>query len=209
LAGLAAVQTAQATTEVTFGGFTANNVDISTLAGYGDNVTASDANYTVSLGVGGAVGTPNIALDWGAGYQTYTSWDGRGNVAQADFGFGTNINLTFTPELGYGVLLESFVLDEWAGGGDVSVSWSVFDAQGTLASGTWLKSTAGGRDQVPTGLAPGDIRLNQPVTLRFTLNSGEPSYIALDNLTFSQVPEPSVLALGLLGLGALALRRRR
>jgi hypothetical protein len=41
------------------------------------------------------------------------------------------------------------------------------------------------------------------------LVSGLPSYIALDNLTFQQVPEPSTIALGLLGLGALALRRLR
>jgi MYXO-CTERM domain-containing protein len=44
------------------------------------------------------------------------------------------------------------------------------------------------------------------------LNSGRPSYFALDNLTFDQVPEPSTLALGVLpavALGAAAMRRRR
>jgi hypothetical protein len=37
------------------------------------------------------------------------------------------------------------------------------------------------------------------------------SYLALDNLTFDQVPEPGVVSLGLLGagLGAMAMRRRK
>ena len=82
LAGLAAMQGAQATTQITFDGFTDSNIDISTLTGFGSNVTASDANYTVSLGIGGVTGTPDITLTWGVGYQTYTGWDGRGNVAQ-------------------------------------------------------------------------------------------------------------------------------
>jgi hypothetical protein len=214
LAGLAAMQGAQATTQITFDGFTENNIDISTLAGFGSNVGASDANYTVGWGAY-YFGTPDITLTWGLGYQTYTDWDGRGSVAQLDYNLATDIDLTFTPTAWVGVLLDSFDLDEYVGGGDTSVSWSIFDAQGTLASGTWLKSTAtdpsdlGGRDQILTGLTESDITLGEAVTLRFSLNSGLPSYLALDNLTFQQVPEPSAIALGLLGLGALALRRRR
>jgi hypothetical protein len=209
LAGLAAMQGAQATTQITFDGFTEDNTDISTLTGFGSNVTTGDANYTVSLGIGGVTGTPDITLTWGVGYQTYTGWDGRGSVAQLDYNLATDIDLTFTPTANSGVLLDSFDLDEWAGGGDTSLSWSIFDAQGTLASGTWLKSDPGGRDQILTGLTEGDITLGEAVTLRLTLNSGAPSYLALDNLTFQQVPEPSAIALGLLGLGALALRRRK
>jgi hypothetical protein len=164
----------------------------------------------VSLGASGITGTPDISLTWGVGYQLYPEWDSRGTVAQLDFNLATtDIDLTFTPTSGAGVLLDSFDLDEWVGGGDMSVSWSIFDAQGTLASGTWLKSEPGGRDQILTGLTEGDITLGEAVTLRFNLNSGAPSYLALDNLTFQQVPEPSAIALGLLGLGALALRRRR
>ena len=215
LVGLAAMQGAQATTQITFDGFTENNIDISTLAGFGSDVTTSDANYIVSPGIGGIPGTPDLTLTWGVGYQTYTGWDGRGSVAQLDYNLATDIDLTFTPTSASWALVESFELDEWAGGGDTSISWSIFDAQGPLASGTWLKSTAtdpsdlGGRDQILTGLTGGDVTLGEAITLRLTLNSGAPSYLALDNLTFRQVPEPSAVALGLLGLGALALRRRR
>ncbi len=203
---------AHATTEITFEGFTANNVDISTILGFGSNVGAASADYTVSVGDAGILGTPGIGLTWGTGYQTYTAWDGRGNVAQTDFNLSTSIDLLFTPSAGSGVLVKSFALDEWAGGGSTSVSWSVLDSTGTLASGDWIRDT-GGRDTILTGLSPANINADLPVTLRLTLNSGAPSYLALDNLIFDQavVPEPSIMSLGLLGagLGALALRRRK
>ena len=205
---------AHATTEITFEGFTENNTDISTILGYGSNVGASSADYNVSVGASGILGTPGISLTWGTGYQTYTAWDGRGNVAQTDFNLAASIDLLFTPSAGSGVLVNSFDLDEWDGGGNMSVSWSLFDSTGTLASGDWTKNDPGGRDTILTGLTPGAINIDQPVTLRFTLNSGSVSYVALDNLIFDQVqvvPEPGVVSFGLLGagLGALALRRRK
>lgn len=209
--GFTALNSANATTQITFGGFPTNNVDISSISGYGSNVSANSADYTVSLGATGVTGTPNIALTWGVGYQTYTQWDGRGNVAQLDYNAqpGT-ISLTLTPTAGNGVLINSFALDEWSGGGNMNVNWSVFDGVGTLASGVWTRST-GGRDTILTGLTAGNVRLGEVVTLSFTLNSGTTSYIAMANLTFDQVPEPSSVALGLLGLGlgAAAMRRRK
>ncbi len=212
MVGLATLHSAQATTQITFGSFTTDNVDISTIAGYGSNVTLSSVDYIVSPGVAGITGTPDIALTWGAGYQTYTEWDGRGNVAQLDYNSGPDINLVFTPALGAGVLIRSFDLDAWADAPnpDVSVSWNIYDSGGTLASGVWERST-GGRDTITTGLTPADIRIGEPVTLQYTLNSGSPSYLALANLTFDQVPEPTTAALCAvgLGLGALAMRRRR
>jgi hypothetical protein len=209
---------AHATTEITFGGFSANNVDISTMVGYGSNVGASSSDYNVSVGAMGILGTPGIGLTWGTGYQSYTAWDGRGNVGQIDYNLADPIELLFTPTAESGVLVSSFVLDEWAGGGDASVSWSLFDSVGTLASGVWNnRNTAndpldlGGRDTILTGLTPANINVGLPVTLRLTRNSGAVSYLALDNLTFDQVPEPGVVSLGLLGagLGAMAMRRRK
>jgi hypothetical protein len=209
---------AHATTEITFGSFSADNVDLSTLVGYGSNVGASSSDYNVSVGATGILGTPGIGLTWGTGYQTYTAWDGRGNVAQTDYNLASPIDLIFTPTADSGVLVSSFVLDEWAGGGDASVSWSLFDSVGTLASGIWNSrntandpADAGGRDTILTGLTAANINVGLPVTLRLTHNSGLVSYLALDNLTFDQVPEPGVVSLGLLGvgLGAMAMRRRK
>jgi hypothetical protein len=213
VAGFAATQAGRADTQITFEGFSGNNVNISTLAGYGSKVSASSADYTVSLGAGGMTGTPDISLTWGVGFQTYTGWDGRGKVAQLDFNASTNnpINLVFTPSASAGVLIKSFELDEWAGGGSAALTWSIFDSGGTLASGTWTKTDAGGRDTITTGINLSDVGIGLPVTLRISRTAGLPSYLALDNLTFDQVPEPSTVALGLVGagLGALAMRRRK
>jgi hypothetical protein len=204
---------ASADTLITFGGFTSDNTRLDSIIGYGDNVSASSADYTVSLGLGGVVGTPDITLDWlGNEWDSYTSWNGRGNVAQADFNGGVNLSILFTPSASTAVRLVSYDLDEWAGGGAGSINWTVSGPMsGTLAAGTWTMTDAGGRTQVKspvTGL-PGES-----LSLNLMLTGGAPSYFALDNLTFDQVavPEPSTLALGALGaaaLGAAAMRRRR
>jgi len=214
MVGLAAAHPAGATTRITFGGFTANNINISTLTDYGSNVTADSADYVVSSGVSGVTGTPDLQLTWGVGYQTYTDWDGRGNVAQLDFGVSPEISLILTPGAGAGALVSSFDIDIWSGApeADFSINWSLTDATGSLASGVWTQNT-GGRSTVTTGVGAENVRIGEPVTLRYSLNSGSPSYVALANLTFDQVqvPEPSSIALGAvgLGLGALAMRRRR
>jgi hypothetical protein len=211
LAGLAAaLPTVHATTQFTFDGFGTNNIGIATLPDFGDNVTTASTNYVVSLGIEAVMGTPGITTEWGIGYETYANWDGRSGVAQLDFGAAPTIDLTLTPAAPFGVLLTSFDLDEWGGGGDVSVTWSVTGAtQGILATGTWTHGEPGGRDTIFTGLTESSSIAGEAITLRFTLNSGAPSYVALDNLVFDQVPEPAVLGLGVLGLGALALRRRK
>jgi hypothetical protein len=205
---------APADTLITFGGFTSDNTRLDTIIGYGDNVSANSADYTVSLGLGGVVGTPDITLDWlGNEWDTYTSWNGRGNVAQSDFTGGVNLSILFTPSASAAVRLVSYDLDEWAGGGAGTINWYVSGPiSGTLAGGSWSMTDAGGRTQVKTPVTglPGES-----LSLNLTLVAGAPSYFALDNLTFDQVvpvPEPSALALGALGaaaLGAAAMRRRR
>jgi hypothetical protein len=223
---------AQATTRITGNGFAANNIDLNSIPGFGSFVNATGPNWLATVGVNGFLGTPNINTTWGAGYQTYLSWDSRGNVIQTDYNTATNsagIDITWTPDPGYGVLVTRFDLDEWGGAGtaygaafgDANVSWSLTDAFGTLASGVWdLRNNlndpgdAGGRDIILTGLTAGSVNIGQAVTLRLTFNSGAPSYLAMDNLTFDQiaaVPEPTVATIGLLGagLGAMAMRRRK
>lgn len=212
--GLGAAANSKAETVITFGGFATDNIDINTISAFGDNVMASSADYSVGPGRIGIVGTPNITLDWlGSGWDTYTAWDGRGNVGQTDFGdgggLGSSLSILFTPSAG-AVRLASFELDEWAGGGDGAIAWTVDGStSGRLASGNWTMSNGGGR----SGLFP-DVtgRVGENLTLTFKLSAGAPSYFALDNLTFDQVPEPSTWALGALGaaaLGAAAMRRRK
>ena len=209
--GLGAAQS-KAETIINFEGFTSPNVSISAIPGYGDNITADSADWEAYSGRTRVVGTPNITLDWGLGWDTYNDWDGRGSVAQTDFNAASEISLLFTPEAGAAVRIVSFQLDQWGmdpmGAG--LVHWAVAgNLSGVLASGDFTMTTAGGRTLFISDVSG---QLGEPITLNFEPGTGSPSYFALDNLTFDQVPEPSTVAIGALGavaLGAAAMRRRR
>lgn len=152
--------------------------------------------------------TPNIVLTWPWGdngtwgtvseYDTYNDWNGRGAVAQAEivYDFDNQLDLLFTPDPDFGVLLNSFELDEWAGGGEITIEWQVLDVSGVLASGL-VPLVEGDRLLVETGLITGQITLGEPVTLRLinANQTGEPWFVALDNLNFDQVADgPACIA---------------
>ncbi|NLX55351.1 MAG: PEP-CTERM sorting domain-containing protein [Planctomycetaceae bacterium] len=203
-------------------GFTANNQELPGGQSYGSNAGSDDANWTVSVGPWGIVGAPDIALFWdgegggssGYGLDTYTNWDGRGNVVQLDSsssGGTPDFSILFSPTASFAVNIRSFDLDAWAWTGSdetMDVDWWIEDNDSNvLASGQWSRGRAGGRDTISPDVVGG---LGQELTLRFTRLSGLPSYLAIDNLTFAQtVPEPSSIVLLLTGLGALAMRRRK
>lgn len=210
-AGLGLICGARADSIITFEGFTGNNVPINTIPGFGDNIAVTTPDYVATPGLGGVLGTPDIFLDWVGTWDSYTGWDGRGSVGQSDFNGGPMVSILFVPSASFAVRLASFDLDEWAGGGDGSIAWSVAGANsGLLASGNWTMSTAGGRNTIAPGV---NGQVGESLTLSLQLNSGVPSYFALDNLTFAQVPEPSAIGLGILAaagaLGAAAMRRRK
>jgi hypothetical protein len=213
----AAVSEAQAKTTFNFegSGLSQNNNIPQT---YGDFASDNGSGISVSLGLS-VQGTPNVDLTWGNGVDHsvdwYDGWDGRGAVAQVDYNLANPISITFTPDALWGVLISSFDLDAWAGGGDMSVAWSISDALGTLASNTWSRNS-GGRDSVLTGLNANDLHAGQAVTLTFQGLSGDGSYFGLDNISFDQVPatvpEPSIFAL--IAVGGIAgasrcLRRQK
>lgn len=117
-------------------GFTANNNPLPGGASYGSHVAASGTNWDALPGNWGVTGTPDIALNWdgeqggnsGTGLDTYTAWNGRGNVIQIDSTRGGGAVdgtpftfITFTPAANVAVYLDSFDLDEWGGGGDMEV----------------------------------------------------------------------------------------
>ena len=200
----------KAESTITFEGFPGDNISIASLLDYGDNITADSADWNVSQGRTRVVGTPNITLDWVLGWDTYTEWDGRGKVAQTDFNTAPELSLLFTPSAGAAVRIVSFQLDEWAAGGAGLIHWAVFgNASGVLASGDWTMTTAGGRSLLNPDVTG---QVGESLSINFELGTGAPSYFALDNLSFDQVPEPSTMAIGALGavaLGAAAMRRRR
>jgi uncharacterized protein (TIGR03382 family) len=158
-------------------------------------------------------------LAWATEWDQYTDWNGRGDVYQIDQRMA---NIVFTPaNASVKVTINSFFLDEWAGGGNTTCAWSVVgSASGTIASGLWDDfSTAndptdgGGRSQeLPAAMGAA----GETLTLAFdhSASAGVISYLAMDNLVFSTtvIPEPAtaVMAwLGVGGLGALAMRRKR
>jgi len=158
-------------------------------------------------------------LTWNADWDQYADWDGRGDVYQVDVRI---LDIALAPTgPNIAITLESFELDEWAGGGDTTAVWTVTgSASGLLASGIWDDKNsvndpadAGGRTLI-SPLATGAPGETLTVVFDHANSLGAISYLAMDNLTFSSkiIPEPStaVLAwLGVGGLGALAMRRSR
>lgn len=191
-AGLANL--AQADTTSTLVGLGATNQDVP--ANHGSNAEAT--------------------LTWDSNWDQYAEWDGRGDVYQID---RNTASIIFVPAAGnIRLAINSFALDEWAGGGDTSSRWSVTGASsGIIASGDWTRfNTAndpqdlGGRELLNIN-AQGAV--GETLTLAFDhTNTGSISYLAMDNLTFSTtvVPEPATLGwLAATGLGAFMMRRRR
>jgi hypothetical protein len=205
-------------------------------AGVAGTGSLAEADITTNLtGVPGSVNNATIPANHGSTAETtltwtpdnttvhawdqYANWNGRGEVYQIN---GRIADIIFAPTASSTkVTVSSFELDEWAGGGNTSAMWSVTgSSSGLIASGTWTdKNTAndpndqGGRTLISPNASgiPGES-----LTLLFdhSASGGSISYLAMDNLTFSSmvIPEPAtaVMAwLGIGGLGAMAIRRKR
>ena len=187
-------------TVMTYNGWTGDNDNIPSFidsAGdsYGSRITSSSVAYTGDAAISaqfeeGNGWTPNIVVAWAGGqpdnWDTYTGWRGA-EVAQVQGSIAGNpLDVVFTPDAGYGVLINSFDLDEWEGGGGCVVNWEVLDDTGILASGTWVGDTAGFRSTVYTGLTEDDVNAGMAVTLRFMQTAGDGTYLAMDDTNFDQ-----------------------
>ena len=137
--------------------------------------------------------TPTIALNWVGNWDQYSKWDGRGDVYQIEnSSIASPIKIVLTPDSGYAVNLVSFDLDEWVGGGDMTLRWTISgDRSGTLASGAWDSfsiandpADAGGRSMIRPNVTGSD---GEALILSFAQTSGDGTYLAMDNLTFNQV----------------------
>ncbi|BDS06008.1 hypothetical protein NT6N_10480 [Oceaniferula spumae] len=195
-AGLAMAQAVSAATILT-GQAGANNAGI-------------DSNHGSN-----AVGTPNVTLTWDNGgvWEVYNDWDAEaGNLVYQVDGDGAGTvthQIVLTPDAGWNVILSSFDVDDWAGGGgDSSLDWDVTGSvSGSIDSGTYTQPD-GTKSALAFNVTGSN---NETLTLSITQTGGFSSYLAMDNLSFDQVavPEPSSALLGAIGLGAMAMRRRR
>jgi exonuclease III len=161
-------------------------------------VVPTSTNSAVPVDHGSnASATPTIALNWAGNWDQYTNWDGRGDAYQIEnASVASPVEIVLTPDPGYAVNLVSFDLDEWVGGGNTTLNWTIYGSTSdTLASGTWDDfsiandpADAGGRSTIRPNLTGAD---GEALTLSFAQTRGSGTYLAMDNLTFDQVlPAP-------------------
>lgn len=205
--GFLFAQALQASTLLQFGGTSnigANAGNPPMDESYGDNVTAGNpvTGIVATAGPSGVSGTPDISLAYnpnigGGIFDSYPGWEGRGGVAvlQVQFDASTTMDIEFTPTGDVGALISSFDLDEWSGGGNSIIHWSIVNGENVIVSGTWDQfgdalGGNGGRTTINTGMTYAQAMANAGAKLALKLNlaSGAGSYQALDNLAFDQVP---------------------
>jgi len=160
-------------------------------------------------------GTPGISLTWGGGPGT-SRWeyynDAVWSAGQLDGSTnGAFHSILFTPIASVAVRLDSLNFHPYYVSAETfNYSWSVRDGSTVLTSGSIIFSS--------------DATKNHPVNINYTGNVGESltlrldrtggtgigQNIAVDDVRFAQVPEPSTLALLSMGcLAGIAVRARR
>lgn len=203
-----------AATVITNEGFTSKNALLPNWPNYGSNISSVDANWTVSSGLNGIVGTPDVALTWsstatgssGFGFDTFQNFTTLGNAIQMDGAGGGSqpiFSIVFTSS--EGIHLDSF--DLLSGNSTTkTVDWAVTgSSSGLLKSGSWT-GTSDARDTIDVSVSG---VVGESLTLEMTCVTGGTAYLGIDNIAFDQIPEPSSLSLGAVGVLLLILRKRR
>lgn len=200
------------------------NVSVAMPQAYGDRVTAA-VQGGASYGVGAEGFTGNVVVDYAGSPQTSlirwpTAYGDLTNVLENETDGASYIDLTFTADAGFQVVLFGFDLAGWpskdyALPGGVRVTSganTLFSQSNVLVQG----DTIGPRH---TAFDFGAGLTGQSLTLRIDLTglANNSDNIGLDNVRFGQVggpaavPEPATWALMILGMAGAgaALRQRR
>lgn len=209
-------------------------------ADYGDDVnnttvvsTAPNGPYTYGYGVGAEGFTPNVVVGYshdagaGDGHSSNLSSAFLGYVDYLHYEDGVKFWITFTPDSGFAVQVNSFLIEMH----DVTnfpslqsltpdVSWALYQnsPSGTLITSGAVELAYDG----DAGYAAGDDEFENvttsaaayagPVVLEFSFTgTGDNGLIAIDNVNFGQIviPEPSSLTILGIGMVGLLARRRR
>lgn len=190
---------------------------------YGDNVSGLTSGiYT--YGQGNAF-TPNVVANY-----THEAGAGPGHTYSTDPAFGGGVDylalndgfdfwLTFTPGPGFGVALNSFVIEEYDVTGfpallllSPDVSWAVRQdstSGAVLASGTSPDFSSNEERTISPNVSyAGTLVLE----INYTGAGGNSGIIAIDDINFDQIaiPEPSSAILAISAMvGLVAAKRRR
>ena len=216
--GVAVVASTSHATILGFGQLGGNNTTVA--AAYGSNATVDANGLTVSNGA-----TPNVTLAWDAGWDIHTStffaplegqtaggaaWDNENNVPRVgQLDFGTHM-IGLSAAAGFAVVLNSFDFGhtaETAG----TTNWIVTltDAGAIPVWSQAVEFVNGSTVTLSpnfTGTSGGSYTLT---FARTASTYGSDGRHGIDNFSFNQVVVPEPVSASLIGLGALALKRRR
>ncbi len=162
----------------------------------------STPNIVTSLIAEG--GSESLPATWR--YERAT--DGANEMAWLDSGEATanlpDFRITFTPDAGHAVVLEGFDFVHF-GETDLaqSVQWGLYRGESLLSSGT-VALLKGERFHLDPSLS---VPFTESLELRLTPQIGATS-VAIDNLQFRQIPEPSSYFMGLLTTLAALIKHR-
>lgn len=163
-----------------------------------------------------AIGTPNVTLQWSpvTGSPEWESYDNAGWTNASSVG-GSNTGLyefdsaltapkifliAFTPDAGFNVVLNQLDMNAYSGTAyNYAFDWTVTgETSGELGTGTWNVPNSANTIFSLGGLMGAD---SEKITLKFQVTAGTSGNgIAMDNLSFDQLPEPSSLLLSWIGL---------
>lgn len=204
-------------TVIGFGGIGGSNTQIPTALG--SAATADGTGFSVSNG-----STPNIDLTWDSSWDIHTSshfnslenitnggsWDKTGSdpeIAQLDMASHT---IGFVVDAGFALVLNSFDIADTVENVDTT-TW-VLTLTDESASTAWTETVVidNSLGQNAVTITPGFSGVaGEDYTLTFTRTGGLDGNSGIDNLSFSQVPEPSSAALLAFGGFALILHRQK